>query len=211
MRPFIIGLSGGIASGKTAVSDYFAQLGIPIIDADIISRELLSQSILENPNSALMAVKDYFGNEVFDRQGYLNRPKLREIVFADEQKKMALEAIIHPRVYQAILEQAKSYQSAYIIISIPLLVESSSLELFDRIAIVDVTQEIQMKRCQQRDGSSLETIKNIINTQAPREERLKIADDIINNSGSLESLYPQLDKLHESYLNLASNKCSTSE
>jgi len=202
MTPFIVGLSGGIASGKTAVSDYLHSLGVPIIDADSISRKLLQGSLLSAPNNALLEVRKEFGAELFDNKGLLIRARLRDVIFHNEQKKQRLEAIIHPQVYHQIKIQLAQIDDPYVIVSIPLLAESSELNFFDRIAIVDVSEEVQISRCHERDKTPLNTIKNIIVSQASRQERLKIADDIIDNSTDLTALYKQLDILHLKYLSL---------
>jgi len=202
MPTLVIGLSGGIASGKTAATDYFHGLGVPIIDADVISRELLQGSLFHSPSSALLEVQAKFGDTIFDSKGYLARDKLRDIVFNHPGQKKHLEQIIHPKVYQAIRKQLKSINTHYVIISIPLLTESANQEIFHRIAIVDVPEKIQLERCHQRDKIPFEIIKKIIASQASREERLKLADDIIDNSGNLMILHHQLDKLHQFYMNL---------
>jgi len=198
----VVGLSGGIASGKTAATDYLKSLGVPIIDADEISRELLKGSLLNKPNRALLKVKEHFGIHIFDENGYLMREKLREIIFHNSQQKSTLEAIIHPLVYLQIRTQVEQISYPYVIVSIPLLAESAQLDFFDRIIIIDVTEEIQLKRCRQRDNSPLATIKKIIATQASRQERLKIADDVIDNSGDLNLLHQYLNQLHQQYLSM---------
>ena len=199
----IIGLTGGISSGKTTVSHHFESLGVPVIDADIIAHELVAPG-----QPALAEIAQQFGNDCLATDGSLDRRALRQRVFrnADERKK--LEAILHPRVRDEIRRRVEALQSiqappAYCILSIPLLVESGWTELVQRVLVVDSSPEAQLRRTQQRDGIDAEQAEAIIRSQTPRETRLAAADDIIHNDADLPALHAQVDELHQRYLQLA--------
>lgn len=200
MTRLIIGLTGGIGSGKTAVSDYFASLGIDVVDADVIARTIT------NDPEVLKQLQATFGNEII-QDGQLNRAALRAFVFNNPAMTAKLNAITHPKIRQEITKQLSQATSDYVILSVPLLLEStgeSSLAaLCDRILVVDVPVDTQIERASQRDGQSTENIQAIINRQIDRESRLKLADDIVDNRGTLAQLYQQLDQLHTQYINLA--------
>ena len=199
-----IALTGGIGSGKTTVTELFSQWNIPVIDADTISRGLLSGSI-ENPapppaNKALLEVKQLFGVDFFNSDGTLNRARLRQAIFSSASKKQQLEAILHPLVYQEIfqqLEQLKTQSHPYIIIAIPLLLETRQQHQFDKVLIIDCNTEQQLSRTLKRDNGEVEVIQSIIDTQVNRETRLKAADYIISNTGSLEDLKDQVTRTHQ--------------
>lgn len=215
----VIGLTGGICCGKTTVSKLFSQLGITIIDADEISRKLLSGSLFSNPSPALLKISDLFGNDLFgslfDKNGFLIRVKLKEIIFSSTDAsyyKKQLEDIMHPLVYDEINQSIQSYKqlaaqkklsSAYLIISIPLLIETADLKIFDRILVININDKIQIERCSKRDNTSIDSIKQIIDTQIPRDKRLSYANDIIDNNQSINCLNNDINKLHNFYLQLA--------
>ena len=192
-----IGLTGGIGSGKSTVSELFSSLGAPIIDADIIAREVVAPG-----KPALREVCALFGDHLLNEQGQLRRKQLREIIFASPQHKQQLEEILHPRIRQAMLEQlsALEHRHAYCILSIPLLLESGWLELLDRVLVVDIEESLQLKRTCQRDHLSEKSALAIISSQSSRQERLLAADDIIDNSGQPKDLRPQVEHLHALYL-----------
>lgn len=207
-----IALTGGIASGKTMVSDQFAHLGIPIIDADEISRALLSGSLSSSPSAALVQIESQFGTSFFDTKGQLIRSKLKHHIFSSKNAashKNRLENIIHPLVFQQIKHQIDDYSlageptSSYIIISIPLLVESANKYDFDRVLVVDIDKKTQIDRCAKRDNLSAQAIEDIINAQASRQQRLAIANDVIDNNQSISQLYDAVNQLHQRYLKLA--------
>lgn len=199
----IIGLTGGIGSGKSTVCDYFARLGVPIIDADLIARE-----VVEPGQPALGQIADHFGSEFITPEGRLNRRLLREQIFNDEQARTALQSILHPLIRTRMKEQIAALDAPYTIIAIPLLVETGQRDMLDRILVIDTPEELQIKRVTQRDKVGQDQVQSILDAQCSRNERLAAADDIINNTSDLEDLEQQVDQLHQYYLKLAStNDC----
>ncbi len=194
----VIGLTGGISSGKTTVANLFAAKGITIIDTDIISRQ-----VTEPGKTGLNEIVDKFGADILSPNNTLDRGKLRSIVFADQTKRLWLEQLLHPLIRTEMYEQIQSATSPYCIAVIPLLFETKPYSLINRILVVDATEEQQLKRATARDNISLEQINSILKTQVSRAKRLSAADDVIFNSGNLEELYSQVDKLHEFYLSLS--------
>lgn len=197
---YVLGLTGGIGSGKTAASDYFASLGILVVDADIVARE-----IVEPGKPAWQAIKDRFGNDALLEDGALNRAWLRQKVFAEPDERQWLESQTHPRIRDEIIRQLAQATSPYAILASPLLFESGQAELVNRTLVIDVPEEVQVERASHRDSNQAEQIRRIIAAQMPRQKRLSKADDCIDNSGSLEDLYPLLRPLHQKYLQLAEN------
>lgn len=197
-RPLRIGLTGGVASGKSTVADMFADRGIPVIDTDVIARE-----VVEPGRPALAEIKHAFGPEFVDEHDALRRRRLRELVFADERKRKRLEAILHPRIRDAALAQAEAAGGPYQLIVVPLLVESPMKELMDRILVVDVGEETQLKRLLERDAESEAQARRMIEAQSSRAARLAIADDVVANDGPLEDTARQVESLHRKYLQLA--------
>ena len=196
--PFRVGLTGGIGSGKTAVCDCFRKLGVPIIDADIIAR-----AVVEPGQPGLDLIRQRFGPGVLTGDGYLDRRTLREIVFSDPAAKLALEAILHPRIRSRMQTEIERIEAPYCILCIPLLLETGQHELVNRILVVDTPVEYQLQRLMQRDQCSEEQARTIIGEQLERAERLSQADDIINNQGSLDALCPKVRELHQNYLHAA--------
>lgn len=199
-----IALTGGIGSGKTTVTELFSQLGIPVIDADILSRELLSGSInsgpKQSPHQALLEVKDLFGKHFFDQDGYLKRAELRQAVFSSASKKQQLETILHPLVYHEIfhlINKIKTRSPPYIIIAIPLLLETRQQHLFDKVLVIDSSPEEQLARTLKRDNSTAKLVQAIIESQVDRKTRLNAADYIIRNSTSLDELKKQVSNTHQ--------------
>ena len=190
-----IGLTGGIASGKTMVADFFSDLGVAVIDTDIIARQ-----VIEPGTAALGEIRATFGDEIIHDDGSLNRKAMREIVFADTNKREQLEAIVHPRIREETLRQMDAVSEPYMIIVVPLLVESPMSELMDRVLVVDCSEDTQLERLLLRDGENEVTARRIISAQASREDRLAIADDVIDNNGDPGKAREQARKLHESYL-----------
>lgn len=193
----IIGLTGGIGSGKSAVSKCFSQRGITIVDADIAARE-----VVEPGTPALQAIAEHFGPTIRLANGSLDRAQLRRIIFATPTQKEWLEALLHPLINQRLRHQLHNATSAYVILVSPLLLETSQHELADRIAVVDCLPETQIQRAATRDGISPAQIKHIMATQLTRAERLKHADDILTNQGDLRVLEAQVQQLHLKYLDL---------
>lgn len=193
-----VGLTGGIASGKSAVADAFAKLGAPVIDTDVISREVVAVG-----EAGLDAVRKLFGPAVLTAEGELNRRALRERVFADPVKRRHLEDILHPLIRERSLRALERVKAPYAIVVVPLLVETSFGALVDRVLVVDVPVETQLQRLMQRDGLSRDAAAVMIGAQADRPSRLAAADDVIDNSGDLAATHEQVDRLHQRYLELA--------
>jgi len=193
-----IGLTGGIGSGKTAVSNLFQQLGANVIDADEIARALVSKG-----TPLLEDIRQHFGDDILDPEGNLNRRALRETVFNDTTARQWLESLLHPAVRQTIIEQLQHSTAPYTLVVIPLLVESGSYPFLDRIAVVDIPESLQVERTVSRDNSSAELVEKILASQASRQTRLAQADDVIDNSGTPDALMRQVNALHERYLQLA--------
>lgn len=199
-----IGLTGGIGSGKTTVAQYFSALGIPIIDADEIARYLTSH----DPKT-LAAITAHFGQTILNPQGQIDRHRLREIVFQHPSEKQWLETLLHPMIFQEIKLKIAQLKSPYVIIVIPLLIETQARSLVQRVLVVDCPEDIQLARVTKRDGTDSETINRIIKQQASRTERLTIADDVILNDGSLSVLQEAVQVLHQKYLQLAASSSSS--
>ena len=195
---FILGLTGGIGSGKSAASKYFRDQGITVVDADVVARE-----VVEPGQPALIAIKERYGANALLDDGTLNRAWLRAKVFAEPDERKWLESQTHPRIRDSIIVQLSAATSPYAILESPLLFESGQSELVARTLVIDVPEEIQVERASSRDRSVEEQIRRIIAAQLPRAERLQRADDAVDNSGNLEALYSQLEPLHQSYLQLA--------
>lgn len=196
----LIGLTGGIASGKSAVADRLQALGATIVDTDQVSRE-----VVEPGTAGLAAVVERFGRGVLDTNGQLDRRRLREIVFADEQARSALNGILHPRIGERAMQKVRAAAGPYVVLVVPLLVEGGMADLVDRILVIDVPVETQIRRVMHRDGVDREHAESIIAAQANRESRLARADDVIVNDGDLEQLQARVDALHRFYLELAEN------
>ena len=194
----IIGLTGGIGSGKTTVADLFKAHKVPIVDTDIIARDLVTPG-----SPALQEIIDRFGKEVLLDSGQLDRKKLAHITFNDESKRLLLESILHPKIRRVMLEQISAQTSPYVIVVIPLLTETGQTENIDRILVVDCQEEIQIARVKQRDNRENSEIISIINSQATRQQRLDVADDIIENTSDLDTLKKNVAQLHHKYLQLA--------
>ncbi len=191
----VIGLTGGIGSGKSTVAKLFAEKGIPIIDTDQLAREVTLPG-----QPALKAIIDKFGDTILLPDKTLDRAQLRKQVFKDPLKRSWLEALLHPLIRAEAKRQIQLTKSKYCIVVIPLLVETMPNPLIDRILVVDTTLEHQLHRAKARDSLSEQEIKNIIESQVSREQRLKAADDIILNDGTLDHLQQQVDQLHLQYL-----------
>lgn len=196
--PFIVGLTGGIASGKTLVSDCFARLGITIIDADIIARDVVAPG-----TAGLQAIVDHFGNSILTPEGALNRSLLRAKVFSNNKEKQWLNNCLHPRIRAQMQQDIQTVTSPYGILSVPLLLENKLQSLVNRILVVDCRESTQLERALQRDGSDESIIKGIMASQASREDRVKAADDVINNDDNPNSTERQVEEFHRQYLAFA--------
>lgn len=194
----VIGLTGGIGSGKTAATDRFKSLGITIIDADIVARQ-----IVEPGTPALAKIREHFGDKVISTDGQLDRRALREIVFANPEERKWLENITHPLIGQEIFRQLQGSQSPYTLLVSPLLFESGQSRMANRVVLVDAPVEAQISRTVQRDNTTEAGARAIVEAQMSREQRLSKADDIIINDQDLNHLYAQVDALHQQYLVLA--------
>jgi dephospho-CoA kinase len=195
---FNVALTGGIASGKTAASNLFAELGANIIDTDIISRQLVQPGQI-----ALSQISDAFGQQVIQANGQLDRNKLRQFIFADPQARKQLEAILHPLIRQQAWLAAEQSQAGYNLFVVPLLYENQQHYPCDRVLVIDIPIELQSARLANRDKLSDENIKRILASQSTRENRLSIADNVIENTGSVTDLHRQVKKRHQQYLQLA--------
>ena len=195
--PFRIGLTGGIASGKSTVADMFAALGAAIIDTDIIAREVVMPG-----QPALDEIKSAFGDEVIRDDGGLDRATMRQLVFSDDTLRLKLEAIVHPRIRQEAVRQASEANGPYQIIVVPLLVESPLRQFVDRILVVDCDESTQIRRLLARDTETEHQAQRILAAQVSRSERLAIADDVIRNDGDLKATSAQVAALHHGYLAL---------
>lgn len=196
MKPpkLTIGLTGGIGSGKTAASDWFAEQGIHVVDADVVARQ-----VVEPHQPALQDIVQVFGAEMLLADGSLNRAAMRAHVFAHPEARTQLEAITHPRIRQAMIAQLHTASSPYALLVSPLLLETSQHELVDRVLLVDVEEHLQQQRASQRDGQTPEAIAKIMAAQLPRHERQRRAHDVVNNHGELAQLHQQLAQLHQHY------------
>lgn len=197
-RPLVVGLTGGIASGKTAVSDRFARLGVPVIDTDRIARELVEPGM-----PALDAIVTRFGRTVLDSAGRLDRAGLRARVFGDPQARRDLEAILHPAIRAEAMRRVDALDAPYCILVVPLLVEGGMHRVVDRVLVVDVPPETQIARLMARDGSTTEQAKAILAAQASRDQRLAAADDVIDNAGPQDALDAAVTALDARYRGLA--------
>jgi dephospho-CoA kinase len=194
---FIVGLTGGIGSGKSTVSEIFHDQGIQVIDADTIARDLV---IPDTP--CFKAIVEHFGEDVLETNGTLNRAYLRELIFNDDSQKKWLESLLHPAIREEIDRQISESKSAYIILSVPLLIESDQYDFVDRVLVIDVPEKTQLERIKARDASSEKLIREIMASQVSRERRLAVADDTLDNSGSQDTLRQQVLLLHEHYLQI---------
>lgn len=193
----IIGLTGGIGSGKSAATRRFAGHGVPIVDADEVSRQ-----VVEPGTAALSAITAHFGDLVLRDDGHLDRSALREIVFHDPAEKHWLEALLHPLIRDEITRQLQESDACYTILASPLLLESGQDQLVDRVLVIDVPESLQLERAMARDDSSRETVQAIMDAQMSRGHRLSQATDVIVNDGDLAHLHEAVDQQHEYYQRL---------
>jgi dephospho-CoA kinase len=194
---FIVGLTGGIASGKTTASSLFEQLGIKVIDADEIARSLVSKGM-----PCLKEIQDSFGREYISADGELNRPLLRQLIFNDSDAKELLESILHPKIRQQMLDQSKSIKSPYVIWSVPLLFESNMQKLVNRVLVINTTRKSQIERLCSRDNIDIDLATKMVDAQLPNEQRIQLADDIIDNQAGKILLAKKVKNLHSFYLDL---------
>jgi len=193
--PRVIGITGGIGSGKSAVTAHLESLGIVVVDADLAARV-----VVEPGRPALKAIAEHFGQQVITADGELDRAALRAIVFADESERKWLEALTHPLIGEEIRHQLAEADSPYVVFSSPLLLETTQAELCELIVVVDVDEQTQLTRTMARDNNNETQVRNIMAAQMTRQQRLERADRVIDNNGSLESLQQQVDQLHRDLL-----------
>jgi dephospho-CoA kinase len=195
---FTVVLTGGIGSGKTAASDHFESLGVPVVDTDVIAKQ-----IVEPGQPALGEIARQLGERFIDKSGRLDRKAVRSAIFSDPDKKARLEAILHPRIALEVQRRISALDYPYCILVIPLFTESGRYDWVDRVLVVDVDESVQLERVTGRDQVSRQQARAILDAQASRNERLALADDVLDNSGSLAEMHAQIDRLHTEYLRLA--------
>lgn len=198
IEQLIIGLTGGIGSGKSAASEAFENLGVRIIDTDRISHLLTSVN-----SDCLTTIAHTFGSDIVEK-GQLNRGKLRKIIFADEVARNKLENILHPRIRHKVEQALSEANEPYVIVVVPLLVEKKKYEFINRILVIDCDEQIQIDRVKKRNNLSENEVKNIMRTQATRQQRLAVADDVIHNDGNLSSLLEQVERYNKKYTHISS-------
>tara|TARA_B100001769_G_scaffold267783_1_gene255521 strand:- start:260 stop:847 length:588 start_codon:yes stop_codon:yes gene_type:complete len=194
----IVGLTGGIGSGKSAAANFFQNEGITVIDADGLSRE-----VIEEGTPGFASIVEYFGSKIIDSDGSINREHLRKEVFDDDKKKKLLESIIHPLVRDLMVKKIAASKSPYSIVMVPLIFETNSMSNYNRILVIDCDPKLQLERATLRDNNSKAQIQKIMNSQCSREERISIANDIIPNNDSLENLKIRSIAMHKFYLGLS--------
>ncbi len=194
----IIGLTGGIGSGKSTVTEHFAQLDVPIIDADMITRELVKPG-----EDALKEIEAHFGPDIIQTDGQLNRAWLRARIFDNADERKVLEGILHPRAKEYAQKRISELKAPYCILCVPLLIESGWIDMVQRVLVIDLPRELQIQRTMKRDEIPKNQVETIINAQIDRKGRLAAADDVLTNTGDKSSLLEQVDTLHEQYLKQA--------
>ena len=194
----VIGLTGGIGSGKTAASDHFEKLGITVVDADIASR-----TVVEPGKPALQKIAERFGSEMILEDGGLNRALMRTRVFATEEDRLWLESLLHPLIAEEIIQGLQNARSPYCLLVSPLLLETAQATLAARILVIDVPVDLQVERTMTRDNNSEEQVRAIVAAQSDRQQRLEKANDVIVNDKDLKHLHQEVEKLHQTYLSLA--------
>lgn len=199
-----IGLTGGVGSGKSTVAKLFADKGVPVIDADVVARELV-----EPGQTALAAIVEAFGDAVL-ADGRLDRAALRARIYADPNAKKTLEGILHPKVYQSMHDQAEALRQPYCIFAIPLLLETNRRDFVDRVLVIDCPEALQYERVSRRDGLDGPAIARIIAAQSSRADRLAAADDVLDNAGPPGLLRERVEALHQAYLSLARQQAKAS-
>ena len=198
VRAYRVGLTGGIASGKSTAAKFFGALGVPILDSDQIARD-----VVEPGQPPLERLVERFGPAILTADGHLDRPKLRDIVFSDPKARADLEALTHPAIGAALEARSASAGGPYQVLVIPLLVEKNLGSQVDRVLVVDCAEELQLRRLRDRDGSTPEQARAILNAQVSRAARLKAADDVISNDADMSAVRAQVEALHARYLELA--------
>jgi dephospho-CoA kinase len=197
--PFVVGLTGGIGSGKSAAADAFARLGAEVVDTDAIAHELTRAG-----GAAIPALRRQFGDGFIDQDGAMDRAKMRALAFRDADAKARLEHVLHPLIRAESARRIAASRAPYVVHVVPLLVESKGYrERVSRVLVVDCPPALQIERVGRRSGLAPEEVQRIVDAQAPRQARLAAADDVIDNAGSLDALHKQVDRLHAQYVELA--------
>ena len=202
----IIGLTGGIGSGKSTVAEAFRQHGINTVDADSASR-----AVVEPGMPALESIRQHFGANILQQDGSLDRAALRSIVFSDPQQKAWLESLLHPLIREWIIQQLQISTGPYVVLESPLLFETDQHQLADTVVLVDIPEKLQIERASARDSNLADQIKRIIDSQMPRQEKLSRADIVFDNSQPLETVASRVADLHNQFLSLAAAKSKTKE
>lgn len=197
-KPLRIGLTGGIASGKSTVAELFADLGVAVIDTDVIARE-----VVQPGQPALIEIRRFFGDSVFKDDGTLDRSALRQLIFSDDAARAQLEAILHPLIQEETIQRVNAASGSYVVIVVPLLADSPLREHIDRVLVVDCDEATQIERLLTRDAETEDQARRILAAQASREQRLQIADDVIHNNSTIEAISTQLSAFHDRYVALA--------
>jgi len=197
---FVVGITGGIGAGKSAVTDEFSCLGITVVDADVVARE-----VVEPGTETLKQLVNAFGEQILTSDGHLNRSEMRELVFTNETAKQQLNEIIHPAIRTELLTQLKQAESAYVILSAPLLIENNLEKYVDVVVVVDVPEPVQLARASARDDVDEQQIKAIMNSQCSRQQRLEKADHIIDNSKTFVELKEKVHTMHQMFINQLDN------
>ena len=195
---FVVGLTGGIGSGKSAATDYFEELGVDIVDADMAAR-----AVVRPGKAALEQIAQHFGAKILQENGELDRSALRQRIFASRDEKQWLEELLHPLIRQAMEDELQAATSSYVILSAPLLIEKELNKRCNRTLVIDIPEALQIERTCLRDNNTDKQVQSIIRSQVSREQRLRAADDIIDNSNSLSELKQQVSTLHQQYLEYA--------
>ncbi len=193
----IIGLTGGIGSGKSVASDKFASLGITVVDADVASR-----TVVEPGKPALQEIESHFGSEIITEDGQLDRAKLREIIASDAEERKWLESVLHPRIGEQIAKEISESTSPYTLFVAPLLLETNSQEMCARVVVVDVPNDVQVERTAKRDKVPTDQVEQMVSAQMEREKRLEKADDVLLNTSTIEELEKKVEQLHKKYLQM---------
>jgi len=200
-KRYVVGLTGGIGSGKSAAAEMFRAWGVEVIDADALARE-----VVEPGQPALGDIAAHFGSELLTAEGYLDRAALRKVVFSNPEQKSWLENLLHPLIAELLQRRLNATKSPYAILESPLLLETEQYKLVDRVIVIDVNEEIQIDRSVRRDGSDEAVIKSIIASQIDRAGRIQRADDLVSNEEGLEQLREKIEALHSKYLGMVTEK-----
>lgn len=198
---FVVGLTGGIASGKSLVSGLFAGLNVPVIDTDLIAREMVVAG-----SSGLASIRSRFGDGILDHEGNLDRAKMRRIIFSDPLRKLELEDILHPLILKEAAQRLEKLTGTYALLVIPLLVEKKLRDRVDRVLLVDTSESMQIERLVERDSYSEKQARNMLNNQSSRQQRLAVANDVVNNDVDIDNLRQQVLVLHKSYRIMGSSR-----